>query len=540
MAAGRRAAVLLLLVLLAGGLLLSAAPGDPGALRLRGVGLLWWYAALVAPLVALAVAVPVLAAPSAGPTPSVAFWVSPVVPAAVAARVFDGAAEAPVVVLAAAVAPLLALLVARAPAAPPGVAARLATAAGAALVLGAGLSVLAEAGVLLGLPRAAVVAGALAGAAVPALAPRAPAAGARQLALGLGTLGVVASVAAVGLGAGAAPWAAWRDVASRPALTFDARSPAVVAGRVIGSPTTLAFGEAHRVTALRPGVYRVTDGARPHEWRLRSGDTLELRPGDRLALDAGAHVRFEAGKRVPTAPASGVAWADPPGRASWGTAARTTGVALTLLGGALALVPPAGARGAARAAGGAGLVVGLVLAAACLGVFGVRAAPELAIGAAPLAAPLELPALVLGARWGRAWAVAGVLALVLLLAAAAGALAGPATGAARRRGGLALRLGVLAGAAATGLWPGGDPWRTGLLGLGLAASAGVAPRLGGGGPRAALAGTLAGALVFAALAVAAPWLPAWAQALGAYPALAAAPLGWAASRGGRVAAAEQG
>ena len=121
--------------------------------------------------------------------------------------------------------------------------------------------------------------------------------------------------------AGVTPWAAWRDVASRPALSFGATSPATVEGRAIGRPTTLAFDEPHRVTAARPGVYRVIDGSRRHEWRLRAGDSLELRPGDRLALEAGARVRFEAGKRVPTAPVSGIAWADPPERATWGAAA---------------------------------------------------------------------------------------------------------------------------------------------------------------------------------------------------------------------------
>ena len=133
------------------------------------------------------------------------------------------------------------------------------------------------------------------------------------------------------------------------------------------------------------------------------------------------------------------------------------------------------------------------------------------------------------------------LALLLLLTAAAAALSGAARGGAPggARHGQALGLLVLVVAAATAVWP-GDPWRVGVAGLGLAASAVVAPRLRGGGRGAALGGTLAGTLAFGGLALAAPWLPAWAAALGAYPALVAAPLAFAASFGGRVAATGRG
>lgn len=541
MAAGRRAAVLLLLCLLAGGLLLSVAPGDPGALRLRGVGVLWWYTFLAAPLAALAVTVPALATRSAPPAASVAFWVSPVVPAVVAARVFDGAADAPVVALAAALAPLLALLVARTPAAPADVGTRLLGALSAALVLGAGLSVLAGVGTLLHLPTAAVVAVATGCAALATLLPRVPAAAVRDLAFGFGGVGFIVLIAAAGLDVGVAPWVAWRDVASRPALVFDPASPAVLDGRTILRATTLTFTEPHRITARAPGVYRVTEGARPHEWRLRAGDSLELRPGDRLLLEAGARLTFEAGKRVPTAPVSGVAWADPAERGAGGATARAAGVVLSVLGGAMALVPPVGAATGARAILGVALAVGLVLAAGSLGIWSVGTAPELALGAPPLVAPLALPPFLLGARWGRAWMVLCALALLLLLTAAAAALSGAvrggATGGARH--GQALGLVVLVVAAATAVWP-GDPWRVGVAGLGLAASAVAAPRLGGGGRGAALGGALAGTLAFGGLALAAPWLPAWAGALGAYPALVAAPLAFAASLGGRVAATGRG
>jgi len=56
----RRRAIVALLALLALVPLLALAPAAPGAVRLAGVSLLWWYAGLVAPLVAIAVAIPLL------------------------------------------------------------------------------------------------------------------------------------------------------------------------------------------------------------------------------------------------------------------------------------------------------------------------------------------------------------------------------------------------------------------------------------------------------------------------------------------------
>jgi len=54
---GRRTAITLLLGLLAGAVLLALAPAAPGAVRVAGVSLLWWYAAVAAPLAATAIAV---------------------------------------------------------------------------------------------------------------------------------------------------------------------------------------------------------------------------------------------------------------------------------------------------------------------------------------------------------------------------------------------------------------------------------------------------------------------------------------------------
>ncbi|HEX9820218.1 MAG TPA: hypothetical protein VGD07_11485 [Methylomirabilota bacterium] len=54
---GRRTAITLLLGLLAGAVLLALAPAAPGAVRVAGVSLLWWYAAVAAPLAATVIAV---------------------------------------------------------------------------------------------------------------------------------------------------------------------------------------------------------------------------------------------------------------------------------------------------------------------------------------------------------------------------------------------------------------------------------------------------------------------------------------------------
>jgi hypothetical protein len=56
----RRAAIVALLVLLLVTPLLALAPAAPGAVRVAGVSLLWWYAGLVAPVLATGIAVVVL------------------------------------------------------------------------------------------------------------------------------------------------------------------------------------------------------------------------------------------------------------------------------------------------------------------------------------------------------------------------------------------------------------------------------------------------------------------------------------------------
>jgi len=54
---GRRIGIAALLVLLAVAPVLALAPAAPGAVRIAGVSVLWWYAALLAPVVATTVAV---------------------------------------------------------------------------------------------------------------------------------------------------------------------------------------------------------------------------------------------------------------------------------------------------------------------------------------------------------------------------------------------------------------------------------------------------------------------------------------------------
>jgi hypothetical protein len=56
-ARGRRTAIALLLVLLAGAVVLALAPAAPGAVRVAGVSVLWWYVGGVAPVAATGIAI---------------------------------------------------------------------------------------------------------------------------------------------------------------------------------------------------------------------------------------------------------------------------------------------------------------------------------------------------------------------------------------------------------------------------------------------------------------------------------------------------
>ena len=556
-AARRRVGVAGLLGLLAGALVLMLAPGNPGALRLAGVGLLWWYAALAAPLASVILVAGVQrgsreaeSANGDSTVLAVAAWTSPAVLALVAARVFSGGADAPALTLAVLVAPLIALLARTASGEPrPNLVAALAVSAGVGLILWANLLLFADVAGLLGLPRwaAPIVAAAVALLAVELL----HGGNAALTFLYTSALGFLALVTIVAVALAASPWGAWKNVASRPALTFAERNPWVTEGRTLAAPTALDFTEAHRVTALSPATYRVLEPGRFREWQLRAGETLSLRAGDRLVLDAGARLRFEAGKRVPGAPASGVAWADPPERGALSTVAEMLGASVTLAGGALALVGSSPALGALSVYTGSGLLLTLVLAALCLGVYGAYAAPGLSIGASALAAVFDLPAAIVPGARGRALGVLSAIVLLVLFAATALALRhvlGRAlgepdpgeAGAADSRSALAgpTMTIVLVAACAAGVW-GGAASRALLAGLGLAASAAVAPRLAGDGPGTRLLASLVGVIAFVGLAVLGPRLPPWAGVVGTYPALAAVPLAWGAARAWNVAVASR-
>src|SRR5437867_5143896 len=576
-AAPRRVGAAGLLGLLAGALVLMFAPGNPGALRLLGIGLFWWYAAFAAPLVAvLLVAGSQGLALRSGPAShhstvlAIAAWTSPVLLALVAARALAGGPDAPALALAAVVAPLIAFLCpATRGTQRPNLVATLAVGAGLGFMLWANLLLFADVAGLLGLPRwatatlatlVALLTVELAQAAdtgVPRARQR-PArgraqgdAGARFYRMALrgggltllyaSALGLIALVAIIAATLVVSPWGAWREVASRPALTFGERSPWVTDGRTLARPIALDFIEGHRVTALSPATYRVVEPGRFREWQLRPGETLSLRAGDRLVLDAGVRLRFEAGKRIPGAPASGVVWADPPERGGLPAVLEALGTLVTLVGGALAIVGSRPTLGARAVYAGSGLLLVLVLSALCLGVFGAYAAPGLSIGVPALAATFDLPAAIVPGPMGRALGALGAGVLLVLFAATALALR-EVLGRALRRpkdesdapGPRAehtrpiMRVCLVAACVAS-LW-GGEASRALLTGLGLAASATLGARLADDEPATRLVGSIVGVIVFAGFALLGPRLPTWASVIGTYPALAAAPLAWGATR----------
>jgi hypothetical protein len=262
------------------------------------------------------------------------------------------------------------------------------------------------------------------------------------------------------------------------------------------------------------------------EWRLASGQTLTLRPGDELTVDAGSRLRFEAGRRVPGAPASGVTWADAPARGP-GMLPAALGALVTLVGGAVALVPAGTRRGAPAALGPLLLLAG-VAAAMGWGIYAAATAPDLALGGSLLAPLLGLPSLALGARAGLPLAAAAAAGIALLLLGGTIALRQRLAAAARPQPALWAGVVALAGVLTTG---GFDPWRLIVLGLGLGASA-WAPAVLASSRAGSVAGAVVGAGVFVALAGLPALTPVttWGlQTLVRYPALVALPLAWAAA-----------
>ncbi len=457
-------------------------------------------------------------------------WTGPAIVLGLTALVFRGDPLAPLAVVLAAVAPLAALVRGRdtRPATPVHLALAL---PGVMLLLAAHAVVAGDMAQLEDMPRWVVTALVLACGAAPLVA-RWPATWATAGVIG--GAAVVVPLVAIALVTWTPPWTAFAQVATRGALVFGERSRWVTDGRPIAPGAALAFDEPHRVTAVSAAHWQVTetDGTRSvtRERRVAAGDSLVLRPGDRLGIDAGAQVKFERGKRVPGAVATGVEWGDAPQRRTLESAWRSLGAAVTFAGGALALVPPAAGitrGGPASAAGGA---VALALAAAAWGVYAMYVAPELALGATIATPFAELPASVFGAAAGGATAAVLAAATLALYTAAAAAVAArvetvaAAVSERARSASVVACAGFVVVAATATFWR-WDAERLLALGLGLLATTWAAPMLAAGTSRLALGGALAGAGVFAVVALAGDRIGAGLFAQ--YPALIAAPAAWA-------------
>jgi hypothetical protein len=327
------------------------------------------------------------------------------------------------------------------------------------------------------------------------------------------------------------PRAAWVAAAERPALTFDARSPWVTSGRVVGEPTTLTFHEAHRVVAASPASWRVVekDAVRTatRDFQLAAGDGLTLRPGDQLTVDAGTRVRFEAGRRVPGAPASGAAWADGPRRSTFAALGAAIGIALTLAGGAQALAPAA-----PLVPGIGGLLLplalsGFVLGAALWGIYGAALVPDLTLTPRALAPLLEVVSRVSAPPWRYlllAVIVTGVLGVLLgtILTCRSRLREVAEESGMTSHVALGVSIAAVAGAAGAAWWS-PEAWRLFSWALGIAACGVVAPALARAGARAEAIGRIAGVLVFVAVAHG-------GARITEYPALIAAPLAWLVAR----------
>jgi hypothetical protein len=460
---------------------------------------------------------------------AVAVWLQPVLLTVLALRVAAGDAEAPWLALGALIAPLVALLAPTRRLAGSNPVAAAAATLTLTMVLAADFVVAADAATLLGgTPWHGV--GLAAGLAL--LMPLLPASRwIGTLAPAVAVVALLVPLAAVALAMGTAPWSAWSHGSLRAALTFPEASEWVVDGERFPRPARLTFTEGQRVTALTAGMYRVVerDVTPPtvRQWRLDAGEALTLRPGDELSIEAGARLRFDAGRRVPGAPASGIAWADAPARGP-AMLPGALGALVTLVGGALALVPATRQWGL-PAAGAPLVLMAAVATAVGWGVYAAAAAPDLALGGSLLAPLLRLPPRALGARTGDAVAALALGAVGVLLVTAAMALRRRLAGTAGPR--RAVWAAVVGLAATLAAWS-PDPWRLLVLGLGLAAAVWT-PSLLASHRAAALAGSGVGAVVFVGLSglpLLAPGVEAWLDTLVRYPALVAMPLGWATAR----------
>jgi hypothetical protein len=360
------------------------------------------------------------------------------------------------------------------------------------------------------------------------------------LLLSIALVAAAAPLLQVGWAVGLGPVAAWDRVATQTAFRFPPGSPWVTTGRSLGTVhgrAPLVFDEVHRLTAPAGGVLRARtlDGNRlaEIEWSLAPGQSVTLRAGDELVPGGPVRLRFEADKRVPGAPASGMAWAeDPPRR--W---LDRLGLLVTLLVGAAALLRSGLAIRLSR--DGAGFVAGGLLLvfvwAQAWAVYAMLQSPDLFLGGVTLERLLELPGAALFAEpWRRALqafllvaGLAAFLASSVALRERLGAL--DPTGGGEIGSDPGLWAGLFGGAALASLWP-VDPWALTLLALGGAGCAlGPATLFPPSAGRAGLATTagLVGLLVFATFA-AAQLRGAGGALLGpavGYPALMGAPAG---------------
>ncbi len=348
-------------------------------------------------------------------------------------------------------------------------------------------------------------------------------------------LGSVAIVSGVG------PTDAWTRAASRPDVRFAETSPWVVSGGTFQSAGSLVFTEAQTVRALSADVFRVVVSDAPgpvlHEWRPDPGDVITLRPGDRLAYEVGARLQFSEGSRIPGAPRSGTTWADlAPRRSTGRQLADLLGLWVTLgLGGSVLLRPwvPAMRGGAA---GFLSLALIALWSMAGWAVYAAWLAPDLLLGAARAGALVQLPAFALDGPWGRRLTGVVIAGLIALFVATASALRSR-IGALDRGGGelgrdVVLWAGMFGVAAVVSLWP-SDPWTMLLLALGLLASAlgAVALTPHRAGWRLQTVASAVASALYVGVTLAAPaGAGTWLESLTTYPALVAAPVGWAVLR----------
>ncbi|MFQ5830811.1 MAG: hypothetical protein ACE5JD_16895 [Candidatus Methylomirabilia bacterium] len=521
--------------------LLLLPPLRLGDVRVGQVSVAWWYAGVLAPLLAVLLALSCLKSSRPG-TPSpvagrIAAWLVPSLLLSIPVRLLSDAREGLWIGLLVVVAPLLAFLVAsRPPARPapalvvPGILRILVV----GLIFWTNLLLAGDLARWLGLPRLSGIL--LAGGGAILVVAVTPGRRRRPAFLPLALLALVVPLVLIAGRLGWFPHEAWIDVASRQAFRFSPRSPWVVEGRPVQArrgTQTLRFDEEHRITALSEGPLRIVVSDRPrpqvHEWGLKPGQSVIVRPGDRLLLDPERRLRFEANKRVPGAPESGVRWADPPMDPPGPGLLSLLGVGLTILGGAAALLNHGRSVRVSRLRAilaGTGCLTALFWAEGWA-IYTISTTPEVFLGGLTHEELFELPRLIFPhSPWGPALEGFLVFGGFLALLASAVALKELLPGSEDERGLWIMMVGVLT---LGSLWP-LAPWRLLLVALGLGAST-LAPLawvgVPAGRPWAATLGMAPGVSVFLALTVLGRLGAAtgpWGQALMNYPTVAALPV----------------